>query len=70
MARLAFLLPLVYAAVALGSPFVKRVEPDPSLSTSVTIEGQTFINKVRLEVAICASFTHICVYCRDWLDLA
>lgn len=47
MARfLALLLPLVQAAVALAGPLAARTaEPSPSLAKSVTVAGQTFVNK-------------------------
>ncbi|EKM53195.1 uncharacterized protein PHACADRAFT_30229 [Phanerochaete carnosa HHB-10118-sp] len=52
MARLfALLLLFVQASVVLASPLATRAsEPDPSLATSVTVAGQTFINKVRRAV--------------------
>ena len=47
MARFAALfLPFIQAAVVLASPLAERAEPDPSLATSVTVAGQTFVNKV------------------------
>ncbi len=48
MNRFALLTVLVHAATALASPLVARAsEPDPSLAFSVTLDGQTFVNKVR-----------------------
>ena len=48
MNRFSLLTVLVQAAAALAGPLVARAsEPDPSLAFSVTVDGQTFINKVR-----------------------
>lgn len=47
MNTFALLTVLVQAATGLASPLVARAsEPDPSLAFSVTLDGQTFINKV------------------------
>ena len=36
-----------HLAAVLGSPLAPRAaEPNPSLSTAVTVNGQTFVNKV------------------------
>ena len=60
MVSLSFLLPLICAAVSWASPLVARAEPDPSLATSVTAAGQTFVNKVRENLgSSCARYIYL-----------
>lgn len=56
MHTFALLTVLVQAAAVLAGPLSRASlpEPDPSLAKSVTVDGQTFVNKVSVDMPLSA----------------